>query len=244
MDKGRVFWRLMAVVWGMVAATMASVVLPDMLVALCVVLGFDMRRPPVREPEPVVMVEARKVGKARGLSRRKPSGHVEYVDRLVLNYCFDLTYHCTGYTRFSDPGDPYKRTYSSVNFLPGSKRPDLYDPLKPFRREWTLVRDTDYSVAVPYKWRHLFEERIEMPSGYWYHRYRIWCEGYTPQGVYAVPRDRITKRDRFDFLFTSTKRGRTPTQRAYDFTSKAKRFEVWRLDWVKVPKGSMERVTK
>jgi hypothetical protein len=194
--------------------------------------------------EPVVEVKARNVGKVRGTSARKPEVAVEYVDKLVLNYCHDLTYHVTGFTRFSDPGlDPYKRTYASVHFLPGSARPDLYDPNKPFRKRWTKVDDRDLAVAVPKKWRHLFEERIEMPDGYWFHRYRIWCDDYPSKGdgKYAIPRCRITKLDRFDFFFSVTLNGRTATERAYDFTDKRKTFEIWRLDWVKVPKQRGER---
>jgi len=189
---------------------------------------------------PVVEVKARDLGRMRGVSTRRPrkKPEVEYVDRLVLNYAHDLTYHVTGYTRFSDAGDPWRKTYASVNFLPGGK---LFNPRKPYLKKWTKLHDAHYTVAVPVKWRHLFEDRVELPDGTWFHRYRIWCDGYTPPGKYAVPRDRITAHDRFDFLFTSRKGGKGPTARAYAFTSKAKTFEVWRYDWVKVPKGNADK---
>jgi hypothetical protein len=224
--RSRIFWKCMVCLWASVAGALGTFVIPAMLRGL-----FPQSPDTSKPPPPVVVRMERSIPQGVSARAPRPERKTRIVRKLVRNYVGEITHRVTGYTRFSDPGDPWKRTYASVNFLPGSKRPDLYDENKPFKREWVVLQDKHYTVAVPYSHRYLFEERIETPSGHWYHRYLIWAEGYTPPGVYAVPRDRCTKKA-FDFLFTSTKRGRTPTQRAYDWTNNHKTFEVYRLDWV------------
>lgn len=187
-------------------------------------LGLDERES--GQPRPSVALQMERAV-PRGASARAPDpgGQVRTVRRMVRNYVGVIEHRSSGFTRFDDPGDPYRKTYASVNFLPGGR---LFDPARPFRRRWTRVADSDYTVAVPRRWRHLFEERIELESGYWYHRYRLWVEGYTPPGVYAVPRDRITKYDRFDCFFS----GWDSVRRAHRWGCRDRAIEIYRYDWV------------
>ena len=97
--------------------------------------------------------------------------------------------------------DPTHPRYSSVRFLRGG---DLYDPAKPYPKYETWPRPNHYTIAIPFKWKELFEARARAASsdGFWRQRFVVTAPGYTPPGVYAVPRTRIVGRPRFDVLMT------------------------------------------
>jgi len=105
-----------------------------------------------------------------------------------LRFVGRIWHEVSAYTKWDDPG--FGKRYASVNFLPGGKH---YDPSRPYPRS-TKVKDSDFSVAVPRRFDRLFSER----TGRGDHLYRLRIPGY---GI-AVPRDRITKHDRFDVLMT------------------------------------------
>ena len=96
---------------------------------------------------------------------------------LVLRYAYTLKGRNTSaWTTDDDPEAPY---YSSLHFLRGSSRPDLYDPDRPFIKADTRPKTTDYSIAIPADRAYLFEDR--MPDGRHYgHAWRIRIDGYTP----------------------------------------------------------------
>jgi hypothetical protein len=157
--------------------------------------------------------------------------------QLKLRYVDTIKWKCTGYTRFDDlkPGeDPWKATYASVNFLPGSKRPDLFDPDKPFRRTHIKVREIHWTVAPPVEHAKLFEERVqeEKYGAHWYHRYRLFVHGYNKAGTLSVPRDRCPN-DSFDCFFSGWTK-EVAQARAFDFSNETRKIEIYRLDWVPI----------
>jgi len=126
----------------------------------------------------------------------KPAPVPTAAKRVGIVYVSSIVHAVSAYTPYDDPG--FGTRYANANFLPGGR---WYNPAKPFMRSETFVDRKHYTVAVPSSYRHLHEKLVKRGK-YYHHKYLLRIEGYTPEGVYAVPRDRITKYNRFDILLT------------------------------------------
>jgi len=121
---------------------------------------------------------------------------------LVRSFFYDVS----AYTRYDDPSfDLYAaKNYADTKGVPcwngqhPRGRGKHYDPARPYPPMETLPQEHHYTVAVPNWLAWVHEEQ----NRYGWHRYAVRVPGYTPEGVFAWPRDRLTKYDRVDVFMT------------------------------------------
>lgn len=119
----------------------------------------------------------------------------------------------SAYSPYDDPGHGVR--YANQNFLPGGASFDG----RAFPRSETRVSEAHYTVAVPDRYRDVHLARTTDGAD---HAYRIEIPGYG----WAVPRDRLRTRDRWDCLMT----GWMAQQRARAWGVRSEWIEIWRAE--------------
>ena len=112
----------------------------------------------------------------------------------------------SAYTPRSDPGNPYKKRFASVNFLRGGR---FYDPAQPYPHEYTrmseAIRNRWKVVAMPGWGRRYHEERLTFQTKDGPVSFHRWVVDIPGVGK-CWPLDRILKTDRVDVLLHTSNR--------------------------------------
>lgn len=158
---------------------------------------------------------------------------VKFVYR--LEKVFETTLVASCYTGY-DPGDPGHGKYANDDLnLPRNER---------------RIKRHHTTVALPRQYHKQHEELIQLPSGTT-HRWRVHVEGInapditrdTDRHYFCVPRDRLNRTDRIDYLITCAGKYATIKQRIRNWKNLNRRCEFW--EWRKYKlfdDGLLERV--